>query len=320
MLIDRFGRRINYLRLSVTNQCNLNCLYCRPLGTKQPPQNSSLSYQEIATIVHAATQLGITHFRLTGGEPLLRADLPELIRGLSSIPGVTDLSLTTNGQLLSDIAQELAVAGLQRVNVSMDSLDPDRYRLLTGGGSLQRVWAGIHASQRAGLAPVKLNVVLVNGYNDTEVTDFAQLAGEQAMNVRFIELMPIGAAAAVADTLFYPADAARRQLAPQLGYPSLAGPGPASVWQLGQGTVGFIAAISEPFCDRCNRLRVTARGTLRPCLNSDIELDLTAALGSPHPVAAVQQVLYEAVALKPKRGGYLTANTPGNIEMSCVGG
>lgn len=320
MLIDRFGRRINYLRLSVTDRCNLNCIYCRPLGTKQPPSNNGLSRQEIITVVHAATQLGISHIRLTGGEPLLRADLPELVGELSSIPGVTDLSLTTNGQLLSDLAQELAAAGLQRVNISLDSLEPGCYSLLTGGGSLQRVWAGIHASRQAGLAPVKLNVVLISGYNDTEVTDFAQLARERGMHVRFIELMPMGAAAAVADALFYSADAARRQVDAQLGCHSQPGPGPASVWQLGRGTVGFIAAVSDPPCASCNRLRVTARGTLRPCLTSDIELDLTAALSDPHPVTAVQQVLHEAVALKPRQGGHLTADAPGNIEMSCVGG
>jgi len=269
MLIDHFDRRINYLRISVTNRCNLNCLYCRPLGTKQPSINDGLSRQEIVTVVHAATQLGISHIRLTGGEPLLRADLPELVGELSSIPDVTDLSLTTNGQLLSDIAEELAAAGLQRVNVSMDSLDSDRYQHLTGGGNLEQVWAGIRASQQAGLAPIKLNVVLIRGYNDTEVTDFAQLAREHGMNVRFIELMPMGAAASEAEALFYSADAARRQLAAELGRQTESGPGPATIWRLGRGTVGFIAAGSNPPCGTCNRLRLTTRGMLRPCLTSD---------------------------------------------------
>jgi len=322
MLIDRYGRYIRYLRISVTGRCNLNCVYCRPLGcveTEQP--GSELTVKEIAAIARVAAELGISHVRLTGGEPLLRQDLDAIVRALSDIPGIDDLSLTTNGQLLAERAADLADAGLQRVNISMDSLDVERYRRLSGGGELARVWAGVDSARRASLNPVKINVVLVRGENDAEISSFAGLAREQGLHVRFIELLPTGPATGEADALFYPATRALEQLQQYgLGPASRAGPGPAQTWPLGKGTVGIISSFSAPPCCRCNRLRLTSDGKLRPCLTNALEIDLRPALQAPQPEAALAQMFREAAALKPECGAHLLGQWSAGPAMCRIGG
>ena len=322
MLIDRFGRIIDYLRISVTGDCSLNCLYCRPVESAQDDTcGPELTLDEIALVARVAADQGIKHIRLTGGEPLLRADLPALVRELSRISGLSDLALTTNGQWLARRAGELAAAGLRRVNVSLDSLDSGRYRLLTGGGELAQVWAGIREAERGGLSPVKLNVVLVRGYNDHEVLDFARLARDQGRHVRFIELLPIGPAAARAQELLYPASEVVHQLAVYaLGPQAHAGPGPARTWRLGRGTVGIISSLTAPPCPTCNRLRLTCAGRLRPCLTSDEEIDLRPALHGSAPVQAIAEALQAAAALKPEYGPHLNAAAPPPTAMSQVGG
>ncbi len=322
MLIDRYGRTINYLRISVTNQCNLHCLYCRPRGRAYAlPTGDELTFEEIGTVARAAASLGVEHIRLTGGEPLLREDLPELVRKLADIPEITDLALTTNGQLLAEQAPDLAAAGLHRVNISMDSLDAERYHVMTGGGSLERVWAGIEASRHVGLEPIKLNVVMVRGYNHDELPGFVRIARDQALHVRFIELMPVGPAAAQAKALFYPAAEALRQIEDlHPAHEGRPGPGPAQVYRVGRGTIGFIASVTNPPCPACNRLRITSQGKLRPCLTTDLEIDLKPALAGPEPEAAVGEALRAAVAVKPEQGLHLTQASQAFTEMCQVGG
>ncbi len=322
MLIDAFGREINYLRISVTSECNLRCLYCRPQECAQVQASAAgLPREEIVTVTRVAAALGIRYVRLTGGEPLMRADLATLVKELSGLPQLEDLTLTTNGQFLAGQARELAAAGLRRVNVSLDSLDADRYRLITTGGSLERTWAGIQAAQQAGLTPVKLNVVMLRGYNENEIPAFAHLARDRGAHVRFIELMPIGPAASEFDDLFYSAAEAIEQLQAEDLYPQgCIGPGPAELWRLGPGTLGMIAAVTNPPCLFCNRLRLTADGRLRPCLMEETEIDLKPALAAARPELAIAEALREAVALKPAQGAHLRGLSPARAEMSQLGG
>ncbi len=335
MLIDRFGRRIDYLRISVTSKCNLHCIYCRPSDCpRSETPCEELSCDEIATVARVAGELGVSHVRLTGGEPLMRAGLEMLVRKLSAIPEIDDLSMTTNGQLLAERAAELACAGLQRVNISLDSLDAETYCSLTGGGSLERVWAGIESAQSASLRPIsaqrgsgfqpdttKINVVLVRGYNDCEIVQFAELARDRALHVRFIEVLPAGPAASQAGPLFYPAAEVLRQLrTDRLHREDRPGPGPAQVWRLGRGTVGIISSLTNPPCPSCNRLRLTSDGTLRPCLTDNTEIDLRPALAAPRPGPAIAEALREAVAAKPAQGAHLTGQWTGGPAMCRVGG
>lgn len=329
MLIDHCGRPITYLRVSVTASCDLRCVYCRPaMGTvparlAQPvsgdcPQVWTLDRLE--TLGRAAVAEGITHLRLTGGEPLQRPDLPDIIARLTALPGLQDLGLTTNGQRLAERLPELVAAGLKRINISLDSLDPDTFARLTGG-ELRRTQEGLRAALQAGLSPVKVNTVLLRGYNDREVPAFAELARTDGVHVRFIELMPIGPAAHLAESLFYPAEEALRQLwRAGLGPEQEPGPGPARAWALGKGTVGVITAVSAPTCRACNRLRVTSGGYLRPCLTGTGQLDLRPALSAADPETALREALREAVAMKPERGSHLDGACVPELEMCQIGG
>ncbi len=193
MLLDRYNREITYLRVSVTDRCNFRCVYCMPeTGIPRKPHSEMLTYEEITCLVSAAASQGIRRVRLTGGEPLVRRDLPVLVRQLSAIPGIEEISLTTNGFLLERFAAELAEAGLSRINVSLDTLDPEKFRTVTRGGSLEQVWRGIRAAEKAGLSPIKLNAVVIRGFNDGELVSLAELTREHPWQVRFIELMPVG--------------------------------------------------------------------------------------------------------------------------------
>ncbi len=375
MLIDRFGRQIDYLRISVTGRCDLHCIYCRPPAEEKTQDEAcaeELTVEQIATVARVAGELGVRHVRLTGGEPLMRADLEVLVGKLSAIPEIDDLSMTTNGQLLAERVAGLASAGLQRVNISLDSLDAETYRSLTGGGSLERVWAGIEAAQRLPFSPlpvgegpgvraplsahrrsgfqpdttsahrgsgfqpdttsahrgsgfqpdtIKINVVLVRGHNDSEIVQFAELARQRALHVRFIELLPMGPAASQPSPLFYPAAEVLRQLqTDRLHWEDRPGPGPAQVWRLGRGTVGIISSLTNPPCPSCNRLRLTSEGKLRPCLTDSTEIDLRPALAASRPEAAIAEALREAVAVKPAQGAHLTGQWTGGPAMCRVGG
>jgi len=322
---DRNGRSINYLRVSVTDRCNLRCVYCMPEeGVPSIGHESILRYEEITRVVRVAASLGISEVRLTGGEPLVRKGIEQLVDSIALIPGLAGLSMTTNGELLAPLADSLALAGLQRVNVSLDSLRPARFRAITRRGTLSNVLAGIEAAQRAGLQPVKINVVVMRGINDDEVADFARLTVGAGWNVRFIELMPLGAGAARTYADFVPIDEIRATIEAELGSlepAELQGNGPASVWRLprAKGTLGFIGAISHRFCSRCNRLRLTADGKLLPCLLSDAEIDLRGPLRAGGGDAELRDLFRQAIDAKPS-GHRMGERATAAHEMSRIGG
>lgn len=326
---DDFGRAINYLRVSVTDRCNLRCVYCMPAGgIDKQTHGEILRYEEIALVVRAAAELGVRKVRLTGGEPLARLGLPDLVRMLAAIPGIDDLSMTTNGTLLARYAQALAEAGLRRVNISLDTLRPERFEQITRFGRLDDVWAGMAAAQAAGLAPIKLNMVVVRGINDDEVVDLARRTLSDGWHVRFIELMPIGANVGWAGDGTVPIKEVRGQIEASLGPLEAtdanlpAGNGPARYYRLpgAAGTVGFIGAMSEHICRTCNRLRLTADGRLRPCLMSDDELDLRPALRAGVDLEAMKEILLRAIRLKPERHHLDQAEPPQGRTMSEIGG
>ena len=302
---DSFQRPINYLRISVTDRCNLRCVYCMPEnGVNLMAHADILSYEEIYVVVKAAAEMGINKVRLTGGEPLVRAGVPDLIKLLAGIDTIDDISLTTNGILLAQYATALKEAGLLRVNISLDSLKPDKFKEITRCGSLEDTLKGIEAAVTAGLTPVKINMVVMAGINDDELTDFADKTVSDGWHVRFIEHMPV-----IDDEL----DVARlfsvremRERIESLGklepWKVDVGNGPAKYFRLpgATGTIGFITPVTEHFCYQCNRLRLTADGKLRPCLLSEEEMDLKEPLRSGASVMELKNLIEKAIASKPK--------------------
>jgi GTP 3',8-cyclase len=335
-LSDPFNRPINYLRISVTDRCNLRCIYCMPAeGINLLPHSDILTYEEITTIVRLAAELGINKLRLTGGEPLVRARLPELVTMLAKIDAIDDISLTTNGALLRSCASELKGAGLKRVNVSLDSLNQDKFERITRHRKLSDVLQGIEAAKACGLNPVKINMVVMRGVNDDEILDFAKLTITEGWHVRFIELMPFvtdnppeghsTGRKANSHSQFMPADEIKERLN-SLGElkPCLpiTGNGPAKYSRFPQagGTIGFITPVSQHFCFNCNRLRLTAEGKLRPCLLSDQEIDLRQPLRSGASPEKLKQVITEAIQTKPKEHQLARGRTSTKRLMSQVGG
>jgi len=301
-IIDSSGRSINYLRISVTDRCNLRCIYCMPLkGVPQMPHSELLSYEEIQTVVRAAAELGVSKIRLTGGEPLVRSELPKLVRMLSQIEGIEELSLTTNGVFLKRYALELKQAGLSRVNVSLDTLKPDKFRYITRLGELKTVLDGIEAAKEAGFEPVKINTVVMRGINDDEVLHFARMTHEDGWHIRFIELMPFKSVVE-----FVPSIELRQHIS-LLGKlepcASITGNGPATYYCLSgaRGTVGFISPLTEiSFCSRCNRMRLASDGKLRPCLLGEDEIDLKTPLRNNASIDELKNLILKAVASKPE--------------------
>jgi cyclic pyranopterin phosphate synthase len=328
--LDACNRPISYLRVSVTDRCNLRCVYCMPPeGVSWRSHEEILRYEEIETVVRAAAELGISKVRLTGGEPLVRPGVADLVQMLADIPGVDDLAMTTNGTFLSRYAADLAEAGLRRVNVSLDTLRPERFRRITRLGRLEDVLAGMEAAREAGLEPIKINTVVIRGMNDDEAVDFAQKTVSEAWNVRFIEFMPVGNGE-FADGRWQEkvvtAAEIRQQIEAALGVlePAKvsAGSGPARYYRLpgASGTLGFITPISEHFCYRCNRLRLTADGQLRPCLLSDYEIDLRTPLRQGADVAQIEALLLKGIESKPVRHHLDECQMPENRVMSEIGG
>ena len=322
-ILDSFGRTINYLRISVTDRCNLRCLYCMPPeGVPRIPHSEILSYEEIRTVVQAAAELGINKIRLTGGEPLVRADLPKLIKMLSQIEGIRELSLTTNGTLLKHYALELKQAGLSRVNVSLDTLRTDRFQYITRLGRLRDVLEGIEAAREAGFRPVKINAVVMRGVNDDEILDFARMTYDTGWHVRFIELMPFKGVAQ-----FVPSVELRQHIS-LLGElescTPVTGNGPARCYRLAgaKGTIGFISPLSElSFCSHCNRIRLTPDGKLRPCLLGEDEFDLRMSLRSNVSMEELKHSMLQAVASKRERHHLEGSNvTVMKRKMSQIGG
>lgn len=324
---DTYQREINYLRVSVTDRCNLRCVYCvPPEGVQSAPHEEILRLEEIETVVRAAARVGVKKIRLTGGEPLVRKGLEDLVRRISNIPGIDDITLTTNGLLLPLRVHALKEAGVKRVNISLDTLKAGRYREITRGGDLGGAWAGIQAALEAGLHPVKLNTVVIRGFNDDEVTAMARLTLERPLHVRFIELMPIGSSSGWAAGRFVPAGEIMAAINAGLGrlLPAKqpAGGGPAKYYRLkdAPGTIGFITSMSEHFCHKCNRLRLTASGGLRPCLYDGREIDLKTPLREGAGIREIAGLIMEAVALKPDRHHMLEGWRDGRRVMSQIGG
>lgn len=305
---DTYRREVNYLRVSVTDRCNLRCVYCMPPdGVESALHGDILSFEEIVTVIRAAAAIGVKKVRLTGGEPLVRRGITELVRLISSVPGIDDVALTTNGLLLPPLAGKLKEAGLKRVNISLDTLRADRYREITRIGHLDGAWAGIHAALEVGLNPVKLNTVIIRNFNDDEVVALARLTLNLPLHLRFIELMPIGPTSQWASGKFVPAGEIAGVITSRLGslepakQPS--GGGPAKYYRLREatGTIGFITSMSDHFCERCNRLRLTAGGALRPCLYDRKEIDLRTPLRGGASVAEIARIVEDAVIMKPDR-------------------
>ncbi len=303
-LVDRFNRKHDYLRISVTDRCNLRCVYCMPPeGIQFLKHSDLLSYEEIEKVVKVGASLGIRKLRLTGGEPLVRKDLEVLVKKLSQIEGIEDIALTTNGIFLAKKAKLLKEAGVTRVNISLDSLRPDRYKEITRGGDLQRVLDGIAASFEVGFQPLKINTVLMKGFNDDEIGDFLHMTIDQPINLRFIEYMPIGHADEAWKTgylslLFV------KEKAKQLGFElekseDVYGNGPSDNFRIrgAKGSIGFINPVSDHFCSSCNRLRLTSDGYLKACLYWDEELNVKNYLDDDEKL---KQLYFKSLINKPE--------------------
>lgn len=328
LLVDRFGRTARNLRISVTDRCNFRCRYCMPEeGMIWLKKSELLTFEELARLVTLFAELGITKLRLTGGEPLMRKELHVLVEKLSHINGIQDLALTTNGFFLADQAYALYKAGLRRINISLDSLDPETFNDMTRRKYFDRVWAGIEAVERLGIRPIKLNVVLIRGVNDDQIVAFAEMTRTRPFVVRFIEFMPIGADDGWSIDKVIPTKEVIRRIERGIGKKLVPleyhGTQPADryVFEDGLGEVGFISSVSEPFCDHCDRIRITSDGKLRTCLFSLVETDLKKLLRD----GAGDEELKRRVlcAVQEKEEGHLI-NQPGFVRpertMSQIGG
>ena len=326
-LIDTYNRKIDYIRISVTDRCNLRCIYCMPSeGVREIIHSEILTYEEIIRILSVAIRLGIKKVRITGGEPLVRKGLPSLIKSISSLDEIEEISLTTNGVLLKRFAKELKEAGLNRINISLDSLNPEKYERITKGNHLSEVWEGIKISEELGFSPVKINMVPIRGFNDDEIKEFASLTFEKPYHIRFIEFMPTGAKD-IWSKEKYISTKELKEIISKLGelkpINNEWGSGPAKNFKLpdAKGVIGFISAISDHFCAGCNRLRLTSDGKLRPCLFSDSEIDLKKALREGCDDNELQRLLLLALQIKPERHN-INESDPDAIKrpMSAIGG
>ncbi len=326
MSFDRFGRNINYLRISLTDRCNLRCVYCMPEDMTFRPRAELLQDDEILRLVRIFADLGFHKFRLTGGEPTVRANIVEIVAGIAATPGVRTVAMTTNGLLLASQARALAQAGLSRVNVSIDTVDPEKFRKLTRWGKVEEVWQGIAAAEAAGLA-VKLNAVVVRGYNDREdVVQLAALTRERPWQVRFIEMMPFGDLADFQQAGIVPEAELRATIAASLGPLELLNggqlDGEARLYRLqeGRGTIGFISSVTEPFCAGCSRARLTSDGRLRLCLLRENEVNLLAPLRAGASDEEMKALVEESIWWKPWGHRLEEDLVPLNRVMSQIGG
>jgi GTP 3',8-cyclase len=321
---DQFGRRIEYLRISVTDRCNFRCAYCMPLeGLPWLPRAEILSYEEITEVVRQLAPLGVSKLRITGGEPTIRPQLSTLIAMLRAVPGIEDIALSTNGVKLPEMADELKSAGLDRVNMSADSLRPERIREIARRSLKFSPLDAASAAERAGLGPVKINMVVMRGINDDEIEDFARLTIEHPWHVRFIELMPVGEMASLTMEHVVPSDEILARLSKVGALAADAGPargnGPAAYYRFAgaPGSVGVITPMSHTYCGDCNRVRLTADGRLRTCLYGEEEVSFRDALRAGEPLAPVYAA---ALATKPKEHALLQMRVGGLRALSQVGG
>jgi len=324
---DSIGRNINYLRLSVTDRCNLRCGYCMPEEGVTPLRHEEvLSYEELLCVATAAVSLGISKIRVTGGEPLVRRGLVDFISRLSALPGQPEIVLTTNGILLAELAPALKSAGLSRINISLDTLRADRFLAITRREGLSQVLAGIAAAENTGLTPIKINMVPLAGVNDDEIADFARLTLEHPWEIRFIEYMPVSSGLAYPPERRVPAPSIRAELdrvGPLLPIDRDLDNGPAQLFRYPDslGQIGLIPAVSSHFCGDCNRLRITADGRVRPCLFGDQEVDLRQHLRSGSSPEIIATILAETIFAKPVGHQIGSADfVPGRRRMHGIGG
>ncbi len=328
---DSFNREIDYLRISVIDRCNLRCVYCMPLnGIRFLPKAELLTPAEIESVARAAVSVGFRKFRLTGGEPTLRLDLLEIVERVAQVPGVGELALTTNAILMRELAQPLKAAGLNRVNVHLDSLDPATVERQMRGGSFAQIWEGIEACEAAGLTPIKMNAVVTAGYNDDDVVELARLTLEREWHVRFIELMPLGGGecATLSMKRYVSNIETRRRIETALGplfeleANTLSDEARNFKFAGSRGVVGFISPVSEPYCGTCNRMRLTADGKFHLCLLNDDELDVRRALrsGRGDRLEEVARILIRAVELKPTGHQLLQGHSTQERSMYQIGG
>jgi GTP 3',8-cyclase len=323
---DRFGRNIHYLRVSLTDHCNLRCVYCMPEDMTFRPKAELMQDDEVLFLVRFFASLGFDKIRLTGGEPTVRANIVELVRGIASTEGVRSLSMTTNGVMLEKLAGPLKEAGLQRVNVSLDTLDPVRFKNITRWGSFDHVWRGILASEQAGLKPVKLNAVVVRGFNEQDVVPMASLSCDYPWQIRFIEMMPFGGATDIQRAQVVTADEMIAQIQAQLGplEPANGGKldGEARVFRLpgAIGELGFISSVSQPFCAACTRARLTADGKLRLCLLREKEVDVLTPLRQGASMEDLRKIILDGIWQKPWGHGLAQGDFATDRIMSEIGG
>jgi len=324
---DGFGRRIEYLRISVTDKCNLRCVYCMPVeGLPWLKRDQLLSYEEIASIVATMAGMGLRRVRITGGEPLVRRDLVELVAALAGIAGIEDIALSTNAVLLAPVAAALREAGVRRVNISLDSLQPDRIDAIARrAGAAAAIFDGLDAAERVGFEPIKINTVIMRGRNDDELEAFARITLERPWHVRFIEVMPVGENLDVSAHEYVPANEMLRRVERIGELEPVDGPrgnGPAVYFRFpgAPGTVGVITPMSHNYCDRCNRMRLTADGRLRPCLFGSIETDLRGPLRRDE---SIRPLVEHTLRIKPQRHNLVQGSDAGSgglLALSQVGG
>jgi GTP 3',8-cyclase len=326
MALDRFGRKIHYLRISLTDHCNLRCVYCMPEDMTFRPNAEMMQDDEVLQLVRMFAQLGFDKYRLTGGEPTVRANIVELVRDIAHTPGVRSVTMTTNGVLLSRLAQPLADAGLQRVNISVDTLDLQKFRRLTRWGNLDQVWAGIEAAEQAGLAPIKINAVVVRGYNEADVVDLAQLTIQHPWQVRFIEMMPFAGATDIQTTQLVTASEIQERIQAvngpleQVNGGKLDGEARLFRFPGALGDVGFISSVTSPFCASCTRARLTADGRLRLCLLREGEVDLLTPLRAGATLDQLRELILGGIWEKPWGHKLADGVIPLNRTMSEIGG
>lgn len=326
VIVDSYGRRLHYLRVSLTDACNLRCVYCMPEDMQFRPASQLMQDDEILTLVRVAASLGVDKIRLTGGEPTVRRGVVELVHEIKAIPGIERIVMTTNGVKLPQMAEPLAQAGLAQVNISIDSLDHGKFRRITRRGEVADVWRGIAAAERAGLRPVKLNCVVTRGFNDDEVVDLARLSLDNDWEIRFIELMPLGTVADFQHDQVVPSAETMATIEAALGpleiQPGHNGHDPARAYRLpgAKGRLGFISSVSEPFCAGCNRLRLTADGKLRLCLLRDDEADLLTPLRAGADFEALRRLMADAAYHKPWGHRLEENDIATSREMSQIGG
>jgi cyclic pyranopterin phosphate synthase len=325
-MIDSYGRRLHYLRVSLTDACNLRCVYCMPEEIAFRPAASLMQDDEILTLVRVAARLGVDKIRLTGGEPTVRRGIVPLVRAITAMPGIRKVVMTTNGVRLDELARPLKEAGLSQVNISIDSLDPVKFRQITRRDVIEDVWQGIAAAEAAGLAPVKLNCVVTRGFNDDEAPAMAALTLDHPWDIRFIELMPLGSVADFQQEQVVPSAETKARIEAALGplapVPGHNGHDPARPFRLAsaQGQIGFISSVTEPFCEGCNRLRLTADGRLRLCLLRDDEADLLGPLRAGATEAELARIMAEAAFRKPWGHRLEENDIARSREMSQIGG